>query len=145
VDEEEMLRLVLDADEQAMSTWREILAWLRENNSVSDVLATLEAGRYDEAVSGVEDAAERLAQQWITEFVTAASAAATVVGDSRGGLVTYDATNERARLWSARADSSCVLNSRATRPTWWRASSAVIYAQESTRSTPHGRFVTASA
>lgn len=91
--DEEMLELLVAGDKAMTVTWRGIIEFLRDENSLADIATALEQGRHHDAVRGLELVGERLSQEWIKQFTIAALAEAAL----SERFVTYDATNSLAQ------------------------------------------------
>jgi hypothetical protein len=79
-------------------SWARVVGWLRANNSLRNIQRRIEAGDYDNALQGIEDAARRFATDVTSAQQIASQHAATWLDGQVGSsqLISYDATNHNA-------------------------------------------------
>lgn len=101
MSDEEMNQLLVAVEAQLGEAWVEAVQWLRDQNQLDDVAARVEAGDYEGAVIGVEQAAQRFAEQVADGYITAGKAAAAWLDKNLpDSLVTFSTTNYRAVQWA---------------------------------------------
>ncbi len=98
----EMSKLVAQLESELGVGWVDVVEWLRSQNSLDDITAALKAGRFNDVVTGITEAATRFAGDVHGAYNTAALRARewldTKVPDA---LINYDQTNTRAVQWAA--------------------------------------------
>jgi hypothetical protein len=78
------------------SAWPRIVAWLRDNNNLSEVQRRIEIGDYEGALTGITDAAAWFSTEVGAATKYAAQSAAKVIDTNLDRLITFDETNYRA-------------------------------------------------
>lgn len=91
--DEEMLTLLSNGEADMNRVWQEIIAYLRQTNQIDDIEQALAQGRYDDVVSNLQQAADRLAEEWVRQFVVAAGAAARATTADSGRMFSFDSSN----------------------------------------------------
>lgn len=91
-----MRRLFERAELRILRRWNEILAELRSQNSLGALAEMISSGRITEALSTLDDAAERLAGTVQSIWVGAAEQAIERMGSALNVRMSFDVTNFRA-------------------------------------------------
>lgn len=97
-----MRELIADLDSELSSGWVDIVDWLRSQNDVEDIAYRLRWGQIDRVIEGLQEAAERFADDTHAAFNTAAQHTRDWLDkevDQR--LFTYNTGNPRAARWAA--------------------------------------------
>lgn len=103
--EAERVHELLDRSESRLRRrYLELVRWLREHNDLASVVAALEAGRAEDAVAAIEDAARAMAAEVTSVYTLAAQDEAQVASLELRTRVVYDQVNERA-VAAARANA----------------------------------------
>lgn len=98
-DPERQLIIQLNlAEDVIRERFEEVVAYLREQNTLSEIERMLEDGRADEALRMIDRAAAYLAEASALSFVSSGQATAAVIEGSlgSGASVTFEIPNERA-------------------------------------------------
>lgn len=100
MSEREMADLIALVEKHLGVSWSDIVEWLRENNSLDDIAARLQAHDITGAIASLDTAAERFAADVHAGYVQAGQKAAVWLDGKADGLIRFDVTNERAVAWA---------------------------------------------
>lgn len=120
--------LLAEIEAQLAADWRDIVGWLREQNTVEDIAQRLQDGLAEGLIVGVEDAASRFAAAVHDAYVESGQQAATWLdGLIAAALVTFDASHWRTTAWaqSNTAELRALLMSEQRETAWAVAAEGV--------------------
>lgn len=92
-----MAALIALLEDRLGMSYVEVVAWLRDQNSIEDIAARLATGRIDDVITGIQAAGLKLAEQSHDAYVTAGKTTAEWI-DSKvtDKLIRFDVTNINA-------------------------------------------------
>lgn len=101
MSEKQMADLLAIIEKALGVGWRDIVAHLRDQNSLEDIEAKLKVGDVAGAIAGIEDAAAVFAIDEHTAYIDAGkTAAAALDAKVDDALIRFDATNPHATRWA---------------------------------------------
>lgn len=97
---DEMDALLSQAEQALGGRWSGLMDWLRSQNSIDDIASRLMAGAFEEALTMIEQAAQRWSAVQQQQYVRSASKMADWIENKTGLPVNFDQANTRAIEWA---------------------------------------------